>query len=260
MIGQHVSRDFGPEPQVSDGFWPEPPKPAGASTSIGAMDPWFDKMEKLGARRVHLQPTPSPTMIGRARLTKELPQAPGGTALLIIDMINDMAFEEGDDLLAEVEAAVDVIARLGEDAEAANVPVIFINDNFGQWHFDRERILDYVAGTRGRDALERLRPRQDDYFVIKPQVSGFYATNLPVLLPRLGVNRLILVGVAADICVLFTAADAHMREYALWVPRNAAAGDQPEHRDWALGIMKKSMEAETRPTSELPFDDWLKTS
>jgi nicotinamidase-related amidase len=197
------------------------------------------------------------TMEGRGTMTKELPQAPGGTALLITDMINDMNFEEGDDLLAEVDAAVDVIAKIRKQAEASSVPVIFVNDNFGQWHSDRERILNYVAGTRGRDALERLRPRDDDYFVIKPQVSGFYATNLPVLLPRLGVNRLILTGVATDICVLFTAADAHMRDYALWVPRDAVASDQPEHRDWALGIMKKSMEAETRPTTAFSFEDWL---
>ena len=59
---------------------------------------------------------------------------------------------------------------------------------------------------------ERLRPDDNDYFVIKPQFSGFYSTNLPVLLPKLGVDRLILTGVATDICVLFTAGDAHMRE------------------------------------------------
>jgi len=71
------------------------------------------------------------------------------------------------------------------------------------------------------------------------------------------VNRLVLTGVAADICVLFTAADAHMREYALWVPKDAVASDRPEHRDWALGIMTKSMDAETRPTTELTLEDWL---
>jgi nicotinamidase-related amidase len=172
-------------------------------------------------------------------------------------MINDMAFEEGDDLKLEVEAIVDTIATLRARAEAAGVPVIYVNDNFGQWHSDRDRIMAYVEGTDGADALKRLRPKDDDYFVIKPQVSGFYATNLPVLLPKLGASRLILVGVAADICVLFTAADAHMRDYDLWVPCDAVASDRPEHRDWALGIMKKSMAAETRPTSKYTLEDWL---
>ena len=66
-----------------------------------------------------------------------------------------------------------------------------------------------------------------------------------------------LQGVAAHICVLFTAADAHMREYALWVPKDAVASDRPEHREWALGIMKKSMDAETRPTTDLSLRQWL---
>jgi nicotinamidase-related amidase len=71
---------------------------------------------------------------------------------------------------------------------------------------------------RGGAIVRKLAPRGNDYFVIKPQFSGFYATNLPVLLPKLGVSRLILTGIAADICVLFTAAHAHMRAYDLWVP------------------------------------------
>lgn len=191
-------------------------------------------------------------------MPKKLP-ASNSTALLIIDMINDMDFDEGDDLLVGIDAAVEVIARLREEAEAAKAPIIFVNDNFGQWHADSSQILGYVEGTAGRDVARRLKPRNQDYFVIKPQVSGFYATNLPALLPQLGVNRLVLTGVAADICVLFTAADAHMREYALWVPKDAVASDRPEHRDWALGIMAKSMDAEIRPTTQLSFRQWLQS-
>jgi nicotinamidase-related amidase len=186
-----------------------------------------------------------------------LPQAAGRTALLIVDMINDMDFEEGDDLLSEIHDVADVVTRLRAEAEAAGVPVVFINDNFGCWHSDPSHITRYVEGTAGRTVVERLRPRAEDYFIIKPQVSGFYATNLPVLLPRLGASRLVLTGVAADICVLFTAADAHMRDYALWVPRDAVASDRPEHRDWALSIMKKSMAAETRPTTGYSLREWL---
>lgn len=73
-------------------------------------------------------------------------------------------------------------------------------------------------------------------------------------------NRLVLTGAAADICVLFTDADAHMREYALWVPKDAVASDRPEHRDWALGIMAKSMDAEIRPTTQLSFRQWLQSA
>ncbi|HEX3408398.1 MAG TPA: isochorismatase family protein, partial [Caulobacteraceae bacterium] len=61
----------------------------------------------------------------------------------------------------------------------------------------------------------------------------------------------------ADICILFTAADAHMREYDLWAPRNAVASEDDRRRDWALDIMRKSMDAETAATDELSFADWM---
>ena len=78
-----------------------------------------------------------------------------------------------------------------------------------------------------------------------------------MLLPQLGVSRLVLAGVAADICILFTAADAHMRQYDLWVPADAIAGNHAERTRWAIEIMKNSMGAETRPTGELSLEDWV---
>jgi nicotinamidase-related amidase len=102
-----------------------------------------------------------------------------------------------------------------------------------------------------------LRPRDRDLFVIKPQCSGFYATNLPVILPQLGIGRLIVTGVAADICVLFTAADAHMRDYDLWVPADTVASEDPQRTKWALEIMQGSMKADTRPTNADGLRSWL---
>lgn len=57
--------------------------------------------------------------------------------------------------------------------------------------------------------------------------------------------------------VLFTAADAHMRAYDLWVPGDTVASESEDHRRWALAIMRHSMAAETRPTTELTLTDWL---
>ncbi|MCW5761106.1 MAG: cysteine hydrolase, partial [Phenylobacterium sp.] len=113
------------------------------------------------------------------------------------------------------------------------------------------------AGEGARTLTRRIRPRSRDYFVVKPQVSGFYATSLPALLPRLGVNRLILTGLATDICVLFTAADAHMRAYDLWVPEDATAGGSPDHKAWALQIMQRSLAAETASTARLSLAAWV---
>jgi nicotinamidase-related amidase len=191
-----------------------------------------------------------------------LPQAAGHTALLLIDVINPLDFDGAEDLLGAALALAEPIARLRAAADAAGVPVIYVNDNQNAWHSQASRLLDTMIeeDLPGRPLAEALRPREHDYFVIKPQFSGFYATNLPVLLPRLGVTRLILTGFAADICVLFTAADAHMRQYDLWVPSDLVAGEDDQRSDWALNIMRTSMSAETRPTTELALQEWLARS
>ncbi len=125
-------------------------------------------------------------------------------ALIIIDMINDLDFEGGEDLRGPAEAAAQRIVALRTAADDAGVPVIYVNDNFGHWHSERSSIVDHCDrdDSPGRALIAALRPRDSDYFIVKPQFSGFYATNLPVLLPQLGVSRVILTGVAADICVL----------------------------------------------------------
>ena len=185
--------------------------------------------------------------------------APGRTALLIVDMINDLAFEGGEPLRKQAERLAEPLLALREAASAAGVPVVYVNDNYGQWHSERSRIVEYCSreDARGRDLTLKMQPRHQDYFVIKPQFSGFYATNLPVLLPKLGVDRLILAGIAADICVLFTAADAHMRAYDLWVPADCIAASDPKRSEWALSIMAHSMGADIRPTNKLPLRQWV---
>lgn len=183
----------------------------------------------------------------------------GATALLVIDMLNDMSFDGAEQLLPAAEQAASVIVMLRERARDASVPVVYVNDNYGHWHSEKSQLIDYVTrpGAPGRNIARRLLPADKDYFVIKPQVSGFYASNLSVLLAQLGARRLILTGVAADICVLFTAADAHMRDYELWIPADAVASQSDQHARWALEIMRHSLDAEVRPTSELSLLNWL---
>lgn len=185
--------------------------------------------------------------------------AAGKTAFLVIDMINDLSFEGAESLREPARAAAKAIADLRDAADAAGVPTIYVNDNYDQWHSERSRLIEYATRKEGdsHPLVRRLKPRDEDYFVIKPQFSGFYSTNLPVLLPRLGASRLIITGVAADICVLFTAADAHMREYDLWVPSDAVASEDEQRTRWALEIMEKSMDAETRPTGDYTLDQWI---
>jgi nicotinamidase-related amidase len=182
----------------------------------------------------------------------------GNSALVILDMITDMEFEGASPMRRDVEGVANTILKLRNAADKAGLPVIYVNDNFGEWHSERYRLVERALGEGGRDFVAKLAPRDGDYFVIKPQFSGFYATNLPVLLPKLGVDRLVLTGISADICVLFTAADAHMRDYRLWIPEDAVAAETHERRRWALEIMKQSMGADVRPSSRLSLAAWAK--
>jgi nicotinamidase-related amidase len=85
--------------------------------------------------------------------------------------------------------------------------------------------------VRGQPLAEQLRPEADDYFVLKPKHSGFYATTLELLLRYLHVTTVILTGLTGDICVLFTANDAYMRDLHLVVPADCLYGTRPHRPD-----------------------------
>jgi nicotinamidase-related amidase len=178
-------------------------------------------------------------------------------ALLIIDMINGFDFPGAGELLPKARRAADKILALRTAFERIGIPVIYVNDNFGEWHSERSRLVERAIELQD-DVAAELAPKKDDYFIIKPQFSGFYATNLPVLLPKLGIRRLVLTGIATDICVLFTAADAHMRDYALWVPEDCVAAEKDERGAAALAIMRETMGAQTAASTKLSLHDWLR--
>ena len=174
-------------------------------------------------------------------------------ALLLVDTINDLEFEGGEKLEAAAIAAADRIAELKRRARAAGVPVIYANDNFGRWRSNFREVVDHVLhdGVRGRPLVERLAPEPEDYFVLKPKHSGFYATTLETLLAYLGTRRLIITGYAADVCVLFTAVDAYIRDIGVWVPSDCVASNEDAHRDEALAYMARVLGADTSPSVEI---------
>ncbi len=184
------------------------------------------------------------------------------TALLILDAINPFDFEGAQDIADAAVAASAVIAGVRDEADALTLPTIYVNDNYGHWGSEKAQIVrDAAKGSEtAATIIGRLAPRPADYFVIKPHFSGFYATNLTALLDRLEIGRLVLTGYAADICVLFTAADAHMRGYDLWIPADATASETEAHKRWALEIMAKSMDAATAATTALPLKAWTENT
>ena len=159
-----------------------------------------------------------------------------GTALLLIDVINDLAFEGSDTLVAQADALAGPLARLKRRARTAGVPVIYINDNFGQWRSDFRRTVAHCTAqsSPGHRVSRRLRPTARDYFVLKPKHSGFFDTTLDTLLEALGIRRVILTGIAGNICVLFTANDAYMREYRIFAPSDCIVSNTAADNAHAL--------------------------
>lgn len=183
-------------------------------------------------------------------------------ALLIIDMLNDLEFPEGPDFLEPTLAAAHRIATLKKQAKALKIPVLYVNDNFGRWQSNINDVIDHCLndGVRGQPIVELLRPDPDDYMVLKPKHSAFYATTLEALLTHLRAKRLILTGISADLCVLFAANDAYMRDYSLSVPADCVAAGSQNDTQAALDYMKRVLKADTSSSEQLDLRELIKNS
>jgi len=177
-------------------------------------------------------------------------------ALLLIDVINDMNFEGGEQLLKHALAMAKRILALKAAARRRGIPTIYVNDNFGKWRSDFKQTLEHCLrpDCRGKPVAELLRPNKDDYFVLKPKHSGFFSTTLDILLEYLQVQTLMLTGIAGNNCVLFTANDAYMRDFNLVVPADCVVSIASEENEYALKQMQRVLKADITPSTELNFD------
>ena len=180
-------------------------------------------------------------------------------ALLLIDVINDMDFEGAETLVRQAVPMARRIAALKQRARAAGIPAIYINDNFGRWQSDFRKLVDHVLndGVPGEEVARILEPADDDYFVLKPKHSAFYETTLDTLLAYLGARTLVLTGVAGNICILFSANDAYMRDYEIIVPSDCTASNTPEDNDYALRQIATVLKGDIRPSSDVDLESLL---
>lgn len=178
-----------------------------------------------------------------------------GTALLLIDVINDLAFDGSEAIVAQAETMADSLGRLKRRATAAGVPTIYINDNFGQWRSDFRHTVRHCTArsSPGHRVSTRLRPTTRDYFVLKPKHSGFYDTTLDTLLETLRIRRVILAGIAGNICVLFTANDAYMREYKIFAPADCIVSNTAADNEYALRQIKTVLKGNVAASPRLQF-------
>jgi nicotinamidase-related amidase len=194
--------------------------------------------------------------LGMSRGSKDLHgSAPdkSGAALLLIDVINDFDFEESDELLRLALPVGRNIAALKKRAKAVGIPSIYVNDNFGRWQSDFKKIVEHCSGenAKGKAFVELLLPDEEDYFVLKPKNSGFYSTTLNLLLTHLTAKNLFLTGIAGNNCVFFTANDAYMRDFKVFVPSDCVVSNSEEENVHALKQMELVLKADTASAVQL---------
>ncbi|MFI0786881.1 cysteine hydrolase family protein [Streptomyces lydicus] len=165
------------------------------------------------------------------------------TALIVIDMLNSYEHEDAELLLPSVRTALPQITALLDRARGSGIEVIYVNDNFGLWRSHHDELLDAVLGGPHSDLVEPVRPDEKSLFVVKARHSIFYQTPLEYLLRQRGIETVVLCGQVTEQCVLYSALDAHIRNFSVTVVEDACA---PIHQDLAaaaLRMMERNMQA-----------------
>lgn len=178
---------------------------------------------------------------------------PSKTVLLLVDFINPLKFDGAELIAPSALEAAQQTAALRRRLAREGVRTVYANDNYGTWTSDFKALHKRCAAQRGvaGQMARMLAPTSKDFTLLKPRHSAFYATPLDLLLEQLRCRRLVIAGLAADSCVLFSAMDAYLRGYSLWVPVDCVAAETQEARDMALSQMERVLKADVKPSVTL---------
>lgn len=177
----------------------------------------------------------------------------GNSALIVIDMINTYDHPDADLLVPSVRSALPRIERLIDRARSERVPVVYANDNFGQWRSHHGEIIERTLAGKNAELVEPVLPDDDSLFVVKARHSIFYETPLTYLLSQLGADHVVLCGQVTEQCVLYSALDAHIRHLRVTVPRDAVAHIHSDLADAALRMMERNMGAAVVDVDDVSF-------
>lgn len=175
-------------------------------------------------------------------------------ALLLIDFINPLDFPGAEKLAPPALRAARATARLRDRLEAGKTAVVYCNDNYGIWQSDFHSLVSHCLGRDdiSGEIARLLSPRSTDLTLLKPRHSAFFGSPLKLLLDEIGARELVLCGLAADMCVQLTAADAFMHGFdSVWVPSDCTAAETPQAKAAALKYMASILKCDVRPSRAL---------
>jgi nicotinamidase-related amidase len=174
--------------------------------------------------------------------------------LLLIDFINPLDFPGAEKLAPGALRAARATLKLRERLEREKVAVIYANDNYGVWQSDFHSLVSQCLGRQDASGkiAQMLAPRPTDLTLLKPRHSAFYGSPLELLLKEIGAKQLVLCGLATDMCVQLTAADAFLRGYEVWVPADCTAAETPQAKAAALKYMANVLKCDVRTARNSP--------
>ena len=172
-------------------------------------------------------------------------------ALVVIDMLNPYEHEDAEDLARNVEPVVEPLASLIARAREADVELIYVNDNHGNFAASRDDLVVRALGGRRPELVEPLVPPSDVAFLTKVRHSAFYSTTLEYLLRQRETSQLILTGQVTEQCILYTALDAYVRYYDVCVVSDSVAPIDHDLGEAALRMMQRNMRADVVTTADL---------
>ena len=196
----------------------------------------------------------------KSRKHAQTSSSPVPVAMLLIDILTTFNFPDGDAILKSALTIRDALVKFKARARKEGIPVLYVNDNFGDWRSEKEVLMGRCLEAKGAEFVRPLLPDSEDYFVLKPMHSAFYMTPLEVLLQHLRVETLILTGLTSNSCITVTAHDANMRGFDIYVPPDCSCARNSKEHTHALTQLEAMAGADLRRSSSLAVPDLIRAA
>ena len=187
---------------------------------------------------------------------------PVETAVLVVDMQKDFCYEDGALFVGDaVRRIIPNIRALLEDAQRKGLQLIFTQD----WHSPEDdefavwgrHCVEYTRGAELIDELAEVEvevePEARAFVVRKQKYTAFFETELEAHLREKGIRKLIIVGVATNICVLHTAIDASLRGFEIIVPEDCVAALSDYEQEYSLYHIKNVLKGIVTSSDAITF-------
>ena len=188
----------------------------------------------------------------------------GNPVLVVVDIQSSAGDTTGEHGIEQMDGFAERLPRaerLVAAARASEVPIVFFQEMHRRSGVDFGRELDgaesehCLEGEPATDLYPTLRPRleerQDEFHIVKRRYSGFIGTEFEIVLRGLNASTLILIGGLTDVCVHYTFADAHQRDYYVRVVQDCVGGSSFARHEASLDAMEYLQAGARRTTDEI---------